>query len=147
MSAGDAPARREARPPLEGGCLCAGIRYRLAAEPSDAGYCHCTMCRRSSGAPALVFATVPLNALNWLRGEPKRYRSSDIGERGFCPDCGTPLFMRTDDEPDTIDFTVATLDRPDAIAPGFHIWRRSKIRWFETVDRLPRFDDFRTERS
>jgi hypothetical protein len=129
--------------PLDGGCLCGAIRYRLHATPFDAGYCHCTLCRRASGAPVLAFATVPLADLQWLRGDPGRYRSTDFGERGFCRDCGTPLFMRVGHQPDTIDFTIATLDQTDAVAPGFHIWRRSKVNWFETADQLPRFEEFR----
>ncbi|HEX6636422.1 MAG TPA: hypothetical protein VF033_02095 [Steroidobacteraceae bacterium] len=36
---------------LEGGCACGAVRYRLASAPFDAGYCHCEVCRRSSGAP------------------------------------------------------------------------------------------------
>ena len=27
--------------PLEGGCLCAEVRYRISAEPNHADYCHC----------------------------------------------------------------------------------------------------------
>jgi hypothetical protein len=130
---------------LEGGCLCGAIRYRLASPPFDAGYCHCTLCRRASGAPALAFATVPIGDLQWLRGEPAQHRSSGFGARGFCRDCGTPLMMRVDHQPDTIDFTIATLDQPGAIAPGFHIWRRSRIDWFETDDDLPRFEEFRPQ--
>jgi hypothetical protein len=59
--------------PLDGGCLCGRIRYRLTAAPFDAGYCHCTLCRRASGAPTLAFATVPLADLQWLRGEPAHF--------------------------------------------------------------------------
>jgi hypothetical protein len=131
--------------PLDGGCLRGRVRYRLHAPPFDAGYCHCTLCRRASGAPALAFATVPAHVLEWLRGEPGRYSWSDFGERGFCRDCGTPLFMRVEHQPDTIDFTIATLDRPDEVRPGFHIWRRTKIGWFETADALPRFEEFRSQ--
>ena len=42
-----------------GGCLCGAVRYELAAEGAfDAGYCHCSMCRRSTGAPVLAWALV-----------------------------------------------------------------------------------------
>ncbi len=76
-------------------------------------------------------------------GEPARRRSSDFGERWFCRDCGTPLAMQVDHQPDTIDFTIATLDRPDAVPPGFHIWTASRIPWFDTADTLPRHERFR----
>ena len=37
--------------PLEGGCLCGAVRYRIGVEPRNADYCHCRMCRRAGGAP------------------------------------------------------------------------------------------------
>jgi hypothetical protein len=51
--------------------------------------------------------------------------------------------MQVDHQPDTIDFTIATLNQPDAVAPGFHTWRRSKVAWLDTADQLPRFEEFR----
>lgn len=128
---------------LEGGCLCGALRYRLHAAPFDSGYCHCTLCRAASGAPVLAFATVPFDDFEIVNGEPRRFRSSDFGERWFCADCGTPLCMHVDHQPDTIDFTIGSLDQPEHVEPGFHIWLQSRIRWFEISDKLPRFDQFR----
>ncbi|THD60086.1 GFA family protein [Phenylobacterium sp.] len=130
-------------PCLTGGCLCGAVRYRLASAPFEAGYCLCRMCQRTAGAPALVFATAPLADYVPIRGQPKRHRSSDFGERWFCADCGSPLAMRADHPPETLDVTVASLDDPTAAPPEFHIWTRSRISWFEVADRLPRRAKFR----
>jgi len=127
-----------------GGCLCGAIRYRLASVPFDAGYCHCRICQLASGAPVLAFATVPRGDYVVARGAPKRRASSDFGERWFCGDCGTPLTMLVAHQPDTLDFTIATLDLPAALAPGFHIWCRGRITWFDTADDLPRHERFRS---
>ena len=59
-----------------GGCLCGAVRYRVTAEPLHATHCHCSMCRRASGAAFLTFATFPASALTWTEGEPAVYRSS-----------------------------------------------------------------------
>jgi hypothetical protein len=53
--------------------------------------------------------------------------------------------MKVDHQPETVDFSVATLDDPDAVAPGFHIFWGSKIEWFEPKDELPRHDKFRPD--
>ena len=128
---------------LDGGCECGAVRYRLTSQPFDAGYCHCGTCQGVSGAPVLAYATVPLAAFTIVRGEPRRRRSSTFGERTFCAQCGTQLTMQVDHQPDTIDFTLASLDDPAAAAPGFHLWTSSRIPWFDTADRLPRYPESR----
>lgn len=130
---------------LEGGCACGQIRYRLVAPPFDAGYCHCRICQLSSGAPVMAFATVQRGDLMMLKHEPAKRTSSEFGERWFCRECGTPIAMLVTHQPDTIDFTIATLDDPDAVVPEFHIWCRSKIGWFGTDDIYPRHQRFRPD--
>lgn len=128
---------------LEGGCECGAVRYRLTCQPFDAGYCHCTTCRRVSGAPVLAFASVPLEHFHLIQGEPRRRRSSSFGERGFCGACGAQLTMQVDHQRDTIDFTLASLDDPAAVAPEFHLWTASRIPWFDPADALPRHEKSR----
>ncbi len=132
---------------VTGRCACGAIRYALLSEPFDAGYCHCRMCQLTSGAPVMAFATVPIADFRLTVGEMRVRRSSDFGERGFCGDCGTPLTMHVDHQPDTMDFTIATLDLPEHVQPGFHIWHGSRIGWFETQDALTRHAGFRAETS
>jgi hypothetical protein len=48
--------------------------------------------------------------------------------------------MQVDHQPDTIGFTVVTLDEPDALTPGLHISGVSWVAWFGPADGLPRHD-------
>jgi hypothetical protein len=130
---------------ISGGCACGAVRYELRSEPFDCGWCHCTTCRLNSGAPAMVFASVPAGHFVFTRGADKvrRFRSSGFGHRTFCGECGTPFLMEVDHQPETVDFSVATLDAPELAAPGFHIFWASRIPWFEPKDELPRHDRFR----
>ena len=128
---------------ITGGCLCQAIRYAVRGPIIEAGYCHCRLCQLATGSPVVAFATVAVADYHVLTGEPQIRRSSDIGERWFCSTCGTPLAMRVDHQPDTIDFTIPTLDDPSAVVPTFHIWVRSRIPWFNTTDDCARYDRFR----
>jgi hypothetical protein len=127
--------------PLEGGCLCGAVRYRIGAEPDDAGYCHCRMCQRASAAPVVPWLTVAREALVWTKGDPAVYRSSAKAERLFCRKCGTPLVFREIAEPGSLDVTLASLDDPAAVRPDHHGWTSSRIPWFETADDLPRYPE------
>ena len=132
---------------MEGGCACGTVRYELRSAPFDTGWCHCRTCQLNSGSPAMVFASVPEGDLVWIRGgdKVKTFRSSSFGHRAFCGECGTPFLMKVDHQPETVDFSVATLDEPEAVVPGFHIFYTSRIAWFETSDDLPRHEKFRPD--
>ena len=132
---------------FQGGCVCGAVRYELASEPFDCGWCHCRTCQLTSGSPAMVFASVPAGDLVWTRGadKVKSFASSSFGHRSYCGECGTPFLMQVDHQPETVDFSVATLDDPGRVSPGFHIFWSSRVTWFEPKDDLPRHARFRPD--
>jgi hypothetical protein len=95
----------------------------------------------------MAFASVPDGDLVWTQGadKVKSVASSSFGHREHCGECGTPFLMKVDHQPETVDFSVVTLDDPGAIAPGFHIFWGSKVAWFDPGDDLPKHDKFRPD--
>ena len=130
-----------------GGCLCGRVRYELASEPFDCGWCHCRTCQLYGGAPAMPFASVPEQDFAWTMGEElvRWIDSSSFGKRAFCSTCGSPLQVRVTHQPETMDFPIVTLDKTDAVAPEFHIFWDSRVAWFNPDDGLPRHAKFRPE--
>ena len=124
---------------LTGGCLCGATRYRISATPVEALYCHCRMCQRAHGAPAVAWLTVPIAGFAWIGGAASAYRSSARAFRHFCGSCGTPLTWREADSPRYVDVSIASLDAPDAFPPELHLWTDAKIAWHEIGDHLPRY--------
>ena len=122
-----------------GGCLCGAVRYRSTAAPLRGVICHCTMCRRHSGAPVLAFVHFPVDAFQWVRGQPTRYRSSAYAERGFCAQCGSTLSMHEEVLADRVQVTVGSLDEPQRVRPDDHVWTQDALPWFRIDDDLPRF--------
>jgi hypothetical protein len=76
-----------------------------------------------------------------LQGTASVFHSSAHSQREFCGRCGAQLLFRRTEDPVTADVTIASLDDPSLIEPEYHIWRESRIPWFETSDALPRYDD------
>ena len=126
---------------IQGGCLCGELRYESDAPPRDAGYCHCRLCQRSSGAPVLAWVTFPADRFAYLKGEPKTFQSSPRGQREFCGTCGAQIAYRKAEPSGTVDVNLATLDAPESVKPRCHVWTDSRIPWFDTADRLPRYAD------
>ena len=121
----------------EGGCLCGAIRYRIAGPVSPAVHCHCTTCRRASGAPLVTWVVANQGDFRVTKGEPAVYRSSEHGERAFCRGCGAQLTFRTSRRPDDVDITVGSLDRPERHPPDHHIWAENRVTWLRLDEHLP----------
>ncbi len=123
---------------LEGGGLCRSIRYVVRGEPIVVALCHCSMCRRSAGAPVVAWAMFPLDRFELVRGEPAVHASSPGVERAFCGRCGTQLTFRADFLSGLVDVTVVSLDDPAALPPRMHIWESRRLPWLTMADALPR---------
>ena len=79
---------------LTGGCQCGAVRYALHSQPARPAICHCRMCQKAAGNLFGSFAGVPSEDFEETRGKFSWWVSSSGGERGFCPNCGTPLAWR-----------------------------------------------------
>ena len=122
---------------MTGGCQCGAVRYELLVRPQHAGICHCRMCQRASGQPFMAFAGVKYDELRWTRGRPSLFASSNIVERGFCGQCGTPLTYRRF-AGDSIGVTIGSLDDPEAVRPMRQLGLESALSWIGDLDALPR---------
>jgi hypothetical protein len=111
-----------------GGCHCGRIRYRIVGAPYHQTLCHCAICRRTSGAPAVAWFSVSTGAFEFLHGTVKHYRSSNAATRSFCGDCGTQLSFQSDGTSE-VDVTTCSLDRPDDLPPQDQTFTRSRLAW------------------
>lgn len=121
---------------LSGGCLCDAIRYEID-RVFDVVYCHCTRCRRTTGAPVLVCANVERDAFRLTRGAPRAFRSSDEGDRCFCATCGSALYFAARDGR-YVSVHVGTLDDPEQAPPRIHQCIETQLGWLALADDLPR---------
>ncbi|TCO69927.1 GFA family protein [Rhodovulum euryhalinum] len=82
--------------PLDGHCLCGAVHISAVPRASSVSACHCSVCRRWSGAAIWCLDAAPTDV--HVTGEVRTYRSSPFAERAFCPVCGTHLWIRDDRE-------------------------------------------------
>jgi hypothetical protein len=124
---------------MRGGCLCGAVRYEAAGEPQVVANCHCSMCRRHSGAAYLTYAGFSADKVAFT-GRPSIYRSSPGATRGHCGICGSPLTFAFDNDPSLIWLTLGSFDNADALAPTEHWFTASKLAWLDLHDDLPRWE-------
>jgi len=128
---------------MQGQCFCGAVRYEFDGPLWHATVCHCTICRRTSGAPSVAWVTVRRDRFRIVAGEPTTFRSSGHGTRSFCAVCGTSLTFSSELLPDEVDVTTASLDQPESVPPEDHTWVSSKLGWVRLSDELPQFDEWR----
>jgi hypothetical protein len=129
-----------------GGCQCGNLRYAFTGTLGKASICHCRMCQKAFGSWGATLVDMAIAEFEWTRGTPAIFRSSSIVSRGFCKDCGTPMFMHDDDDPD-IEIAIGTLDNPNDIpALSKQSAVESRLDWFITMHSLKeeRMQDYRT---
>ena len=119
-----------------GGCQCGALRYRIEGSLGHAGFCHCRMCQKAFGSMGAPLVSVLPERFTWTRGTPSTFRSSPVVARGFCRDCGTPLFMMEDDY-GPIEIAIGSLDDPNSAAPDHVVGVESKLGWADTLPGLP----------
>ena len=115
--------------PRQGGCLCGAVRYVAAQMPAHMHACHCSMCRRITGAMSLS-VVVPFGAMQ-VEGAAhvSTYASSEWATRSFCSRCGAGLWYRlTQPDAATADYflSVGTLDDPNGLPLTSEIYIDSK---------------------
>ena len=129
-------------PSHSGACLCGAVRLSIAAEPMLTRLCWCRLCQSLAAGSATVNVVFPNDKVA-VEGEVRWYESiAESGnrmERGFCPECGTPMFSRSDARPHLLIVRAGALDYPELLAPQGTIWTDEAPSWAHIDPDLPQF--------
>ena len=117
---------------VSGGCQCGAVRYHATAMLDNSHLCHCRMCQKASGNIFAALVAAPDDALTWTRGKPDVWKSSELVERGFCANCGTPLFFHHLENGRT-NLMIGSLDDPHAFSPLANTCTENMVAWFDTI--------------
>jgi hypothetical protein len=132
--------------PLEGGCACGAIRYKLNNTPLIVHACHCRDCRRLSGTAFATNIWIEEKFVERGRAAPASFRlkggSGQPHDVFFCERCGTTVWSRYHPVPWALFVPAGTLDEPDAIEPDLHIFTRSKVPWLQLPPGARVFETF-----
>jgi hypothetical protein len=130
--------------PLTGGCLCERVRFEVRDAPRGLVYCHCTRCRRRSGAAFSASALTEPGSVTVTQGEDQlRTYAPETGfHKQFCAHCGSQLFAVDRDDGDVRAVRFGTLDDPPALPVLCHQFVAYAAPWHPLPDDgAPRFDE------
>jgi hypothetical protein len=113
---------------LSGGCACGAIRYECDAHQIIMMNCHCRDCQKASGSGYAAIVVVPKAAIQ-IRGEQCYHKvigqSGKATERGFCPNCGSPMTVTSERRPDVLGLQAGSLDDPSTYQPMMDVFTSS----------------------
>ena len=127
---------------LKGKCFCGSVHYTVNDEFAYALNCHCSNCRRTTGAAFKPFAGIERAKLRVTTGEGDllvfgEQNSNDV----HCKKCGSLLYSVVR-EGRFVHVAMGTLVDSPKIRPTAHIFVGSKAPWFTITDSLPQHEEF-----
>lgn len=133
--------------PLDGGCTCGAVRFRMASAPMFVHCCHCRWCQRETGASFALNTLIEADRVELLEGQPyivDTPSNSGKGQRiARCPQCRIAVWSTYSGAGDLVRFVrVGTLDDPDRLPPDVHIFTASKQPWVRLADGAAAFAEY-----
>lgn len=124
-------------PAITGRCYCGAVTVAAPVGPDTVTYCHCTDCKRWTGAAAPVFAGFERDALS-LSPEPEPVSHAPGVTRWFCRSCGSALAARFDYLPGQLYVPLGVLDQTADLPPVLHCHAGAALPWLQIDDGLER---------
>ena len=119
--------------PVEGGCQCGAVRYRLTGAPLAVYNCHCKDCQRFSGAGWAMSMPVARERIELTSGSLNAYDSTADSGRVVrmvsCPQCHARLWNEPLSAPGMLVVRPGTLDDMGWAVPIGNIWTDSAVAW------------------
>jgi hypothetical protein len=128
---------------IRGQCLCGAVRFEVERFVGPFELCHCSRCRKGSGAAFAAMIGVAADDFKWISGRevvvsyespvsehPPGYRVS------FCRTCGSPMPMQEDGD-EWFEIAAGVLDDDPGRLPDRHIFVDYAGPWHEITDGLP----------
>jgi hypothetical protein len=124
-------------PVATGGCQCGAVRYAIYVAPQKSHVCHCRMCQRATGGLFAALVGAPKTDFAWIEGAPAIFASSNLAERAFCRDCGTPLGFAYVTPEARQHVTIGSLDAPEAAPITIQYGVESRLPWVRFCEDVP----------
>jgi hypothetical protein len=130
--------------PVEGGCRCGQVRFRVSAPPLLTMVCHCKGCQRMTSSAFSLSAAIPSEGFEVTEGEPVIGGLHGPTRHYFCPHCMSWLFTRAEGVDWFVNLRPTVLDEARWSTPFVETFTSTKLPWVQTpaVRSYPEFPAF-----
>lgn len=121
---------------IEGSCLCGGVKFEIdEREILLINNCHCSYCRKVTGAAYATTVQIPRDHFRWLAGNElvATYESSPGNHRAFCKVCGSRA-PQSANSAEVVGVPAGCLDGDPGVRPTLNMFTASKAPWHTIED-------------
>lgn len=130
---------------IAGSCLCGAVRFEITPPSTGFRYCHCSRCRKATGAAHAANLFLPAQQFKWTAGEALLGHFDLPGTKrfavNFCTRCGTRMPHRITGTENML-IPAGVLDAQPDIRPDSSIFWGSKAGWFVETPELPKHEEY-----
>ena len=127
---------------VKGGCLCGVVEFSAMLPAKWCAHCHCSMCRKAHGAGYVTWVGFEQNQVTLTSGENqlKWHESSAGAQRGFCRQCGSSIFFRSQRWADELHIALGCIDDAIDLQPQANVFFDNHVDWMPIDKQLKQVD-------
>jgi hypothetical protein len=134
--------------PVEGGCRCGRVRFRLTQAPWMETACHCRGCQRMSASAFSTTLIMPTDGFALIAGETAiGGMHGDEAHHHHCDWCKGWVFTKPEADLGFVNVRATLLDDPAWFAPWMETQTAEQLPWATTgaersYARFPEMDEY-----
>ena len=127
---------------VNGSCLCGEIAFRADLPSKWCAHCHCSLCRKAHGAGYVTWVGFEATQVSIIKQDQKLvwYESSPGAQRGFCQQCGSTLFFRSERWAGELHIVLANIDDNIDRQPQANVYFDNHVNWMPIDNSLKQVD-------
>lgn len=127
---------------VKGSCFCGAIGFTAKLPSKWCAHCHCSMCRKTHGAGYVTWVGFDRNQVTLTQGEVQLawFDSSEDAQRGFCTNCGSSLFFRSERWAGELHVALGCMDDAIDRQPQANVFFDKHVDWMPIDDDLKTVD-------
>lgn len=136
--------------PIEGGCRCDQVRFRLTESPWAETACHCRGCQKMTGSAFSTTLVMPSSGFELIAGGTVTGGlHGDEVRHHHCDRCKSWVFTRPAADLGFVNVRATLLDDASWFAPWMETQTAEKLPWAQTgaavrFERFPAMEEYRT---
>lgn len=127
---------------INGSCLCGAVVFSADLPSKWCAHCHCSLCRKAHGAGYVTWAGFEQAQVSITKGTDQLawHDSSPGAQRGFCKQCGSSMFFRSERWAGEFHIALGCIDSEMDRKPQANAFFDRHVNWMPIDESLKQVD-------